>query len=424
MLGRRQFGQLSAGAGLVALGAPKAAAQGAAAQGSDTIRFGGLATLQGPFTESGKDGFRGMEMALDEVGYTVAGKKIELSRASSDANPDVALASARRLIEQNRVEVLIGPLSGSEGIRIKDYAKTVPDVTFINGSSGAIEATLVNPAPNFYRFNTEGAQWTAALGDYIKTTKGWNRIALVSEDYSFPYAQIFGLMGTYCAAGGHVLRKFFVPLGTKDYSSVIAQLPEKGEVDALFVVLGGADAVNFLTQYAEGGGDLPMIGGSITVDQTVLAAKGPARARLPGVLSSGPISDNDPSPAWQAFVAAYKQKFPDGLPSPSLFGFNYYVNTKAALLGLQQAGGDLSGGQAKFRAALDKLSFETPTGPVSLNENRQATGTIFVNEIVERNGVLTTSPVKRFPGVDQYLGLGSAAYAKLGAPSRDNPACP
>ena len=419
MLGRRQFSELSAGAALAALGARRAAAQG-----SGTIRMGGLATLQGPFAEPGKDSFRGMELALDEVNYTVGGKKIELSRASSDATPDVALASGRRLVEQNHVEVFIGPLSGSEGIRIKDYAKTVPDVTFFNGSSAAIETTLVSPAPNFYRFSTDGAQWTAPLGDYVKKTKSWSRLALVSEDYSFPYAQIFGLMATFCAADGHVVHKFFVPIGTKDYSSVIAQLPEKGEVDALFVMLGGADAVNFLTQYTEAGGDVPIVGSSVTVDQTVLSAKGPVRAHLPGVLSSGPIADNDPSPAWQAFVAAYKKKFPAGLPSPSLFCFSYYVNTKAALLGLQKVDGDLSGGQAKYRAVLDKLSFDTPTGPVSINENRQATGTIFINEIVQHGGDLTTNPVKRFPNVDQYLGLGKDAYMKLGAPSRDNPSCP
>jgi branched-chain amino acid transport system substrate-binding protein len=248
MLERRQFGLL-AGSTVLAGGLRRAAAQD-----SGPLRIGGLATLQGPFAEPGKDSFRGMELALEEAGYSVAGRKVELSRASSDGNPDVALASARRLIEQDHVQIFVGPLSGSEGIRIKDYAKTVPTVTFLNGSSAAIETTLIDPAPNFYRFNTDGAQWTAALGDYIKKTKGWNKIVLVSEDYSFPYAQIFGMMATFCAAGGHVPRKFFVPLGTKDYSSVIAQLPEKGEVDALFVVLGGSDAVNFLGQYTESGG--------------------------------------------------------------------------------------------------------------------------------------------------------------------------
>lgn len=390
----------------------------------DTIRIGGLTTLEGPFAEPGKDSFRGMELALSEVGYKVAGKKIEFIKASSDGNPDVALQSVRRLVEQDKVEIVVGPLSGSEGIRLRDYAKTVPNITFFNGSSAAIETTLVDPAPNFYRFNTEGAQWTAALGTYMKKEKGWNNVVVVSEDYSFPYAQIFGFMGTYCSAGGKVPNKYFVPLGTKDFSSVIAQLPAKGEVDGMFVVLGGADAVNFLTQYAQSGGELPMIGGSITVDQTVLAAKGPARAMLPGVLSSGPISDNDPSPAWKDFVAAYRKTFPDGLPSPSLFAFNYYVSTKAALLGLEKVNGDLSDGAAAYRKALDTLSFETPTGPVSINKNRQASATIFINEIVEKDGVLTTSPVKSVPDVNQYLGLSEAAYAKLGSPSRDNPSCP
>ena len=167
-----------------------------------------------------------------------------------------------------------------------------------------------------------------------------------------------------------------------------------------------------------------MIGGSITVDQTVLSAKGPVRAHLPGVLSSGPISDNDPSPAWRSFVAAYRKQFPTGLQSPSLFCFNYYVSTKAALLGVQAVGGDLSDGGVKYRAALDKLRFDTPTGPVFLNKNRQATATVFVNEIVAHNGELTTSPVQRFEAVDQFLGLGEAAYLKLGLPSRDNPSCP
>ena len=419
MLGRRELGVLSASAAAIGLTARKARAQA-----SNTIRFGGLATLEGPFAEPGKDSFRGIEMALDEVGSTVAGKKIELSRASSDGNPDVALASARRLVDQEKVQVFVGPLSGSEGIRIKDYAKTAPTVTFFNGSSAAIETTLVDPAPNFYRFNTDGAQWTAALGSYVSQVKGWKKIVLVSEDYSFPYAQIFGLMGTFCGAGGHVLKKYFVPIGTKDYSSVIAQLPEKGEVDAMFVVLGGSDAVNFLGQYSQAGGELPMIGGSITVDQSVLSAKGPIRARLPGVLSSGPISDNDDSPAWRSFVAAYKKKFPDGFTSPSLFAFNYYVSTKAALLGLKQVDGDLSDGGAKFRKVLDTLKFDTPTGPVFLNKNRQATAAIFVNEIVEKDGQLITNPVKRFDGVDQFLGLGEPNYAKLGESSRDNPACP
>jgi branched-chain amino acid transport system substrate-binding protein len=137
---------------------------------------------------------------------------------------------------------------------------------------------------------------------------------------------------------------------------------------------------------------------------------------LPGVLSSGPISANDDSPAWRRLVDTYRKKYPDGLPSPSYPCVEYYISTKAALLGLEAVSGDLSDGQARYRAALDSLSFETPTGPTSLNKNRQATVTVFINEVVEKDGRLTTNPVQRIEAVDQFLGLGEAAYKQLGLP--------
>jgi branched-chain amino acid transport system substrate-binding protein len=122
MLSRRRFGLLAS----AAIGSHAVAAS---AQSRRKVKLGGLATLDGPLAELGKDGFRGLELALAELGSGTEGVEIELSRGSSDSKPDVALAAARRLIEQNKVDILIGPLSGSEGIRIKDYAKTVPRVT-------------------------------------------------------------------------------------------------------------------------------------------------------------------------------------------------------------------------------------------------------------------------------------------------------
>ena len=89
------------------------------------------------------------------------------------------------------------------------------------------------------------------------------RVMVIAEDYAFPYSQVQGFMAEYCRLGGKVPEKAWVPLGGKDYSSVIAKIPKN--VDALLVVLGGADAVNFLTQYENAGGDKPMLGGSITV---------------------------------------------------------------------------------------------------------------------------------------------------------------
>ena len=393
------------------------------ARADDSIKVGLLATLEGPFTVLGQDGVRGAELAFKEANYTAGGKKIEVVRGSSDASPDSAVKAARKLVEQDGVKILVGPLSGDEGLAVKDYAKTQPNVTFINGTSAAQDTTLRDPAPNFFRFTTDGAQWMAGLGDYAYKDKGYRTVVTVAEDYSFPYTQVFGFMADFCKSGGHVPKKFWVPIGNKDFSSVIAAIPDK--VDAIYVALGGADGVNFLTQYQQAGGTAPLIGGSITVDQTVLGTQGKQRDYVIGTPSAGPIADNAEGPAWKKFVDDYKAAYKDGFPSPSLFAQGYYIETKALLAALDKVNGDVSGDQAKLRDALTHLALDTPTGKVTLDKNRQAVADNYLTEVAKADdGHLYNKVVKVIPAVNQTLGIPEADFMKLGVANRDNPSCP
>ncbi len=411
----------SAARSVIGAAALAAMTGGAWAQGQP-VKIGLLATLEGPFAAGGADGMRGAELAVKERGGVVAGRKIEIIKASSDAKPDVAVNATRKLVEQDKVDIMVGPLSGGEGIAVKDYSKTQPNITFINGSSGAQAATLVNPSPNFFRFNLEGAQWMVGLGK-AALDRGYKRVMVIAEDYAFPYSQVQGFMAEYCKLGGKVPEKAWVPLGGKDYSSVIAKIPK--DVDALLVVLGGADAVNFLTQYENAGGDKPIVGGSITVSQDVLNYRGKRRESLVGTLSAGPVADRFEGAEWKAFVADYQKTYPvsaGGFPSPSLFAYVYYQNMKATLDGLAAVNGDLSGGQAKYREALSKMVLKTPTGDVRLDANRQAIGTTFVTEVVkDPQGNLYNKVHRKIDNVDQLLGMSPADF-KMG--SRDVPSCP
>ena len=227
-------------------------AGGGLAGAADKIKIGVTATLEGTYTVLGEDGMRGFELALKAHNNKAAGREIEYIVGSTDASPDSALRAAKKLVEQDKVDILISPLSGAEGIAMRDYAKTQPQITIINAASGALETTYVDPAPNFFRFNMDGAQWHAGLGDYIYNVKNYKKIATIAEDYAFTYTQVFGLALEYCKFGGQITKRFWVPLGTKDFASVIAALPD--DVDALYLGLGGADAVNFLSQYEQAGG--------------------------------------------------------------------------------------------------------------------------------------------------------------------------
>lgn len=395
-----------------------------ASYAQDPVKVGVLATLEGTYTVLGEDGVRGVKTALAEIGNKMGGREVELILGPTDASPDSAVRAARKLVEQDQVELVIGPLSGSEGIAIRDYSKTQPGVTFINGVSGAQETTYVEPSENFFRFNLDGAQWSAGLGEYIYNEKGYRSIATVGEDYSFIYTQVFGLATEFCAMGGEITERLWVPLGTKDFGSIIAALPD--DVDAIYLGLGGGDAVNFLNQYQQAGGDANLIGGTIMVDGTVLNSKGDAKKALIGTPSSGPQADTWDNEKWKAYVKSYQDTFPpeERFPSPSLLGTGYYNATNAAAQCMDKVGGDLSDGQGAFRDCLSTLELDAPNGKITLDENRQAIGTNFVSEVVELDdGSLATKLVLIKENVNQTLGIDPDAFAKIGLPSRDTPEC-
>ncbi len=234
--------------GSVAIGAMLVASAAAA----DSIKIEFMATLEGTYTVLGEDGQRGFQVALQQANNMAGGKELEVVVGATDASPESALRAVRKLVEQDKVDIVIGPLSGSEGIALRDYAKTQPQVTIINGISGAQETTFVDPAENFFRFKMDGAQWGAGLGEYVFNEKGWKTVASIAEDYSFACTNFLGFALGYCKAGGKITERQWVPLGTKDFGSIIAALPD--DVDALYIGLCGGDAVNFLNQYQQAGG--------------------------------------------------------------------------------------------------------------------------------------------------------------------------
>jgi ABC-type branched-subunit amino acid transport system substrate-binding protein len=399
----------------------------ASANAADKIKIGVTAPLEGTYTVLGEDGMRGYELAVKAHNGKAGGKEIETIVASTDTTPDSAVRAAKKLVEQDKVDVLISPLSGSEGIAIRDYSKTQPQITVINAGSGALETTYVTPSPTFYRFNLDGAQWHAGLGDYAYNVKHYKKIATVGEDYSFVYTQVFGLVLEYCQAGGQVSKRFWVPLGTKDFASTIAALPD--DVDAIYLGLGGADAVNFLNQYQQAGGNAHLLGGSIMVDQTVLSSKGKAKDLLIGTIAASGMADADPNPKWQAFVKAYQQApkegfFKNAFASPSLLAINYYNSADAVFKALDQVNGELSDGNNKFREALKNIVLDAPNGKITLDENRQAIGTNFVTEVVKDDkGDLVGKVVKVVPNVQQRLGFSKEVFDRIGLPGREVPEC-
>jgi len=366
-------------------------------QAAGTIKIGYLNATIGPFAGPAPQITIGLNIALKEINSMVGGKKIVVIEEATDATPQLAIEKAKKLIEKDKVDILFGPLSGDEGVAIARLSKKYPKVTFINSTGSASEATNQSPSANFFRFHGDAAQWSGGVGPIAFNQLGYKRVAIIADDYSFPYANAGGFATGFCAAGGVIVGAQWPALGTKDYSSQIAALPK--DVDAIYAGLGGADAVQFLKQAAQFGLKKPLIGGAILVDGTVLGSKADIGDAALNTIAGGPVPDDSySSPEWDKF----KAQLTAAGTGPNIFSVVGFMSAKSMLLGLVQVKGDLSNGQAAYRKALSNLKWNTPTGPLTMDKNRNAIVSNFIYQVVsDGKGGFKTKSLKRQDAVAQ-----------------------
>jgi branched-chain amino acid transport system substrate-binding protein len=428
---------MTIGALVVALVMTAAACAGNTSKPStgSTIKIGILTICGGSFATFEQESFLGAKFALvqtargksqgtgpeDQVsGATVSGHPIQISFGCSDASPDVALKEARRLIQDVGVDILLGPLSGDEGIAIANYAKEVPNKTFVNGASGAPETTLKVQAPNFFRFGGDGAQWMAGLGTYAFRTLNWRNVAILGEDYSYSWTQAAGFAAEFCPGGGHITKRIWVPLGTKDWSSSVAQLPRN--IDGFLLLTGGSDTVAVEKDYAKRGGNLAtqMLGGSSVMDPTSFAVGDP----LNGLAGGSPVPLGSTTAAWKSYVQSLEAVYPAtpaGSLAGSLFTALYYNGMNAIISGLKATKGDLSGNQANFQKTLAGASLSTPNGGITLDSNRNAVITNYIVQVVKQSdGNLGFKTINSVPNVSQTF---NGYFGPTSSVSRTSPSC-
>ena len=410
--------------------AAQSGGSGASAGSGKAIKIGVLATCGGPFALFEAEAFSGAKYALvqdaggkaagsgpqDQVtGATIAGKPVKLYFGCSDATPDKAVAEARRLVESVKVDVLLGPLSGDEGVAVANYAKTQPQVTFVNGTSGAQATTMSVKAPNFFRFGGDGAQWMAGLGSYAYNTLHWKKAAIIGEDYSYPYTQAAGFIAEFCGLGGQISKRVWAPLTTTDWSSYVAQLPR--DVDGVLFLTGGTNTVNVLKAYTQLGSQISghALGGSSVLDPTAFTVG----SQLAGLVGGSPVPLGGTDAAWTSYVNGFSKVYKPDL-AQSLFTVLYYDGMKAIIEGLTQVKGKLSGNEQALRAALTKLQPTFPNGKVKLDDNRNSIQPAYVVKVVN-NGKLGFQVARTVQNVSQDFGGAFKPGGK--APSRTAPAC-
>ena len=434
-----------AGAALTVAAVTSVASASSGAKAASTIRIGVMSECKGAFGSFDAQNQAGVYAALSQyagakpkdpndprkgiTGGLIAGHPIKIVAVGCGSDQaDLAIKETRRIMEQNKADVMIGPLSGDESVAIAQYAKAHPTKTFVDGSAGAQDTTLKVRAPNFFRFNGDGAQWDAGLGDLAYNKLGWKTAAVIQDNYSFGWTSAAGFIAEFCAVGGNVVQRVNPPLNTTDYSTYAQQL--KTDVDGTFVAVGGAGLIPFLKAYEQAHGPIDskkFIGNLFwgTPGEFESLSKDVSGTYVGGAGTAGDLN----TPAAQNYANKiigkwFKQIPPGGAAAPqaaSTFTYGYYVNTWGLIKGLQAVKGDLSGNQKALQEALAKTTLDAPYGKITLDKNRQAVFTSYYQQLYTKDGKLAVKTVAAIPNVDQTFG--GTFSSTTPAPSGTSPKC-
>ena len=426
-------------------------ADGGGGGGEQAVKLGVLGECKGPFGGFHEDTVAGVALALSNLagatvtsktsalegweGAEVNGTPIELvGIGCGDDTADTISDEITQLVEQQGANVVIGPLSGDEGIAVAEYAKAHPELTVLSGIAGSQEPTLQVQAPNYFRFHGDGAIWNAGMGDILHNQEGWDTVAVIADDYSFGHTSAAGFIADFCGVGGDVVSRVFPPLGTTDYSSYIQQLPDPDEVDGYFWVVGGTGTQAALEAFVNAKGDLTgdQHAGNLFFNPNLAQALGTdiagayvgGFAVLPGDVKTPEIEEYLASAddTWTSLKSGISGGEAGPASAAAGFGFmyGYYTAGVALVSALEETGGDVD--PEALQSALAELELtDLPYGDISLDENRSGIVDVGLSQLVEENGEIVQKAVAIIPDVDQSFG--GTFSEDTPAPGRDFPPC-
>jgi len=198
-------------------------AGGAAAAASPSIKIGLLAPTTGVAAAPGHDMINGWKLWWAQHGDTVGGVTIDTTYYDTSSNPNTALTQARRAVEQDGVQLLIGPYLANEGLAVAPYAEQHKVPLFLPTVS-ADDLTQRKASP----YVTKVAGWSSSQTTHPAGGwaygKGYRTAATLGNAYAFAYESVGGFAQTFTEKGGHVVKQLWTPLGTTDFSPYLSQI--------------------------------------------------------------------------------------------------------------------------------------------------------------------------------------------------------
>ncbi|MGZ2460512.1 ABC transporter substrate-binding protein [Rhizobium anhuiense] len=333
-----------------------------------TIKLGLVAPMSGPNARYGAFSMHGAELAVKDINDAggVNGMKIELLNADSQGTPVEGVSAARRLIDQDGVDFIIGDVSSSVTLAIQPVAEDA-EVLLLNAASSNPKIT--------YQAGVGGFKWTyrnyptdenraLIVAKYAAEQRGFTKFAVLSVDSDYGRSAITFTKKYLPDFKGEILSEDYYKEGEVDFRSVLAKIRDNGA--QAIIMYGLADTTPIIArQMVELGiaGKVTLIGnGEFNTEKTVKSAP----SALEGAVEAAAWLPQFDSPESKAFVDKFTATYDE---APNNHAYVHWDTVNLLAAAIKQAG---SADKVKVRDALSKIKYKSPVGEVTFDDHNQA----------------------------------------------------
>lgn len=382
------------------------------AQDTEPFKIGFLTPLTGTFSANGMDMRDGVLLYLDEHDWMLGGKKIDLIIEDTEGDPKTALTKARKLVELDKVDIIIGPLLASSGYAVAEYARN-NKILYLDNIVSADDLTQRLYSDYVIRTGWTSSQPMQPFAEWVYKNLGYRKIASIAYDFAFGHETMSGFQYVFEEMGGKFVKKIWPPIGTPDYAPYLAQIPQ--DVDAVLANFSGSDALRFVKQYQELGfkEKFPLIGCGTLTDEHVLPSMGDEAI---GIITALHYSAALDLPKAKEFVSTYTKRFGR---IPSYYSEGTYSSMMVLDAGLETAGGidDIQ----KFLDAIRKQPIDAPRGLFYIDEYNNPVEDIYIRKVEKIDGKLQNTVIDKIEDVSQFWKYDPKEFLSRPVYSRDFP---
>lgn len=217
----------------------------------DLVRLGILTDLNGPFADiTGPGSAAAIQMAIDDFGGQVLGKKIELVVADHQNKADIASSKAREWFDTGKVDAIMDVAVSAPALAVLEIAKQKQKVIIFNGPGlDRLTNDLCMPSTVHYVYDTYALANVTASAITQRGGKDW---FFVTADYAFGHSLQEQASAVVTAQGGKVLGAAKHPIGATDFASFLLSA-QNSKAQVVGLANAGSDTVNTIKAAREFG---------------------------------------------------------------------------------------------------------------------------------------------------------------------------